>query len=292
MSSVQESFNRIAVLKVFQTVVSAAATGALSLSQVDQVGTAFPSVQADGSPGYRIRFRVDKVVEVTPNPTSIFIHNLGPDSRALFTPNAVLVLEAGYAQSSEVIFRGNISRVRTRKEGVDYVTQIEAADGLFAVQNSKIDQSFRQAVSAQSVIDTLVGALGTGGVERGQVSVPRPDVYSQGVVLSGRAVEQLRRVCDRSDLQFSIQDGKVMILPIGASNGTPAFVISSDTGMVGIPEKRDVGISFRALLNPKLMPFQPVILVSRFINGAFTAAKVIHTGDSAGGPWHSEVEAS
>lgn len=290
-SMVQESFDRLATLEIYQTQVADGPNGK-TLTQLDPVGKAYSSRQADGTPGYRIKFRVDKVQEVTPNPTSIFIYNLSQDSRSTLKANSVVILKAGYGNSTEKIFQGNLSRVRTRKEGADYVTQIEAADGLFAFQNARIDQSFRTSVGVQQVVNTLIGAIKNAGVDQGQVQITNPDVYNNGIVLSGRAVDVLREVCDKHDLSFSIQDGKITILPIGASRGVPAFVLSPNTGLIGIPEQRDVGISFKALLNPKLAPFQPVILQSKFINGLYTTAKVVHEGDTHGPEWYSSVEAT
>lgn len=292
MPSVQESFDRIVVLKVFATSVGTDGKGGLSLTQVDQTGTGFPSRQADGSPGYRIRFKVDKVQEVTPNPTSLFIYNLAQDSRAKFQKNYVVELEAGYGEKGERIFRGNVSRVRTYKEGPDFVTHIEAADGLFAVQNSRIDQSIRTSTTVQSVMNTLISALKTSGITQGDVNIPRDDTYQNGIVLSGNAMDLIRRVAEKVDCQATILNGKVTILPIDGSNGKPAFLISPTTGLIGIPEQRDVGISLKTLLNPKLDPFQEFIIQSKFINGIYRALKVVHEGDTYGTDFYTSVEAA
>jgi hypothetical protein len=286
--------DRIVKLTVFQTKVGQNADGSLKLDAVDPTGKSFPSRMPDGVPGFRIRFKIDKIIEVTPNPTSIYVFNLGKDSRALFEQlNNTVILEAGYGKNPKVIFRGNVSRCRTQKQGPDYLTHIEAADGLFAVQNSRIDQAFSAGARQNQVINTLVGALKSSGqVSVGEISGVSNDGYNQGIVLSGRTVDQLKQVCEKGNLDFTIEDGKIYILPAGSAKGIPAIVISPATGMIGIPEKRDVGIGVRCLLNPEIGIFQKILVQSKFINGLYTTAKVSLSGDSHGGDFFTEIEAA
>lgn len=301
MSSVQASFDRIVVLKVFNRQQSTGIDGAPVLLPIDQTGTAFPSKFSDGSPGFRIKFKVNKVAAVTsptPNPISVFIYNLGPDSRALVSKtNNLLILEAGYGNSPIQIFQGNILWGRTRKDGADYVTEIQAADGLFAFQNARVDMSFQKGISVNSLINTLVGTLSGSGIGAGQIMGVPTSTYNQGIVLSGKTVDRLKEVCDKNDLHFSIQDGNVLILPYGSDRGIPAPLISPSTGLIGIPEIRAADstgkatlISFRTLLNPTIQIFQKVILQSKFINGIYTTAKITLDGDSWTGPFFTEYE--
>lgn len=304
MSSVQTSFDRYAVLKVFARSTSTdATTGAPALLDVDKTGTAFPSRFPDGSTGFRIRGKVDKIAAVTsatPNPITVEIYNLGPDSRALVSKtNNLIILEAGYGKSAQQIFTGNVLWGKTTKQGPDYVTEIQAADGLFAFQNARVDQSFQKGISTNQVIKTLVGALSGSGIGPGQVQGVPDGGYNQGIVLSGSAVEELKKVCDKNDLQFSIQDGNVLILPYGSDTGQPAQVISPNTGLIGIPEIRAQDatgranlVSFRMLMNPGLGIFQKVVLQSKFVNGIYTTAKISHDFDTFEGPFFTEVECS
>jgi len=282
-------FERSAILKVFPNDVASSGTG-LKINNTDPIGRAYPSRLDDGSPGFRIRFKVDKIVEPTPNPTSIYIYNLGPDSRAFFEQiNNTIILEAGYLNSTEIIFRGNISRTRTRKVGPDYITQIEAADGLFETQNSRIDVSFGAGVNIKDMVTTLTSALGVNTGEKD--GVPNKTI-NHGRVFSGPTKNHLTEILGSEGLEWSIQDGGLVILPRGSASGTPALVLSPETGLLGIPEKMDVGIQFKALLNPKIKPFQNVLLQSKFINGVFRSVKVTHNGDTFEGPWQTDVEAS
>jgi hypothetical protein len=308
------SFDRKAVVKVFGTESVKNADGSLSLSQIDQEGKAYASKMADGSPGFRVKFSVDKITEPTPHATSIFIYNLSGDSRSRFeNRNNIVVLEAGYQDAVEVIYRGNVVRTRTRKEGPDYVTEVECADGLFAYQYARIDQSFRPGARKNQVINTLAGALANAGVGIGTIQGVKDDGYNQGLVLSGRVTDLLRDVCQKDNLQFTILDGQVTIVPLNQSTQDAAVLISPDTGMIGIPEIGEGGrITVKCLMNPKIKPFGKIAVVSKFLmdfkenkslarsspdaetkpgSGIYTAVKVVHSGDTWGGEWFTTVEA-
>lgn len=297
----QASFNRIVVLKVFARQEGKNPDGSPALINVDQTGTAFPSRFPDGTIGFRIRGKVDKVAAVTsatPNPIELEIYNLGPDSRALLSKtNNLIVVEAGYGNSPQQIFQGNIMWGRTHKVGPDYITKIQAADGLFAFQNARVDTSFQKGVQPNQLINTLIGSLKGAGVTAGIIQGVPNQGYNQGIVLSGRTVDLLKDVCERSNLQFSIQDGNVLILPYGGDKGTPAQLISPETGLIGIPEIRAADatgaatlLSFKTLMMPTMGLFQKVILQSKFINGIYTTAKLVHDFDSFEGPFFTEGE--
>jgi hypothetical protein len=296
-----QSFDRYAVVKVFRRQVVTGPDKYRTIKSVDPNGTEFPSKFPNGKDGFRIRFKVDKVAAVTspiPNAITIHIYNLGPDSRAIVSKtDNLLVLEAGYGFNARRIFTGSIMWGRTTKQGPDYVTEIQAADGLFAFQNARVDTSFQKGISINQVINTLVGALKPSGVGAGQITGVPSGGYNQGIVLTGSAVDRLREVCERSDLHFSIQDGNVLILPYGSDRGTPIPVYGPNTGLIGIPEVRTPDatgkatiLSFKVLMDQNLGIFQKVGLQSKFLNGVYTTAKVTHEGDTYEGPWFSELE--
>ena len=209
-----------------------------------------------------------------------------------------------------MLFRS--ARTRTRKEGPDYVTQIECADGLFAYQYARVDQSLRPGARKTQVISTLTEALANSGIGVGQIKGVPNDGYNQGIVLSGKVTDLLASICEKDNLRFTILDGQVVIVPMDGASDDAATLISVDTGMVGIPEVGDGNrVTVRCLMNPKIRPFGKVAVVSKFLMdfkenrslarsdssgtkpgaGLYTAVKVVHSGDTWGGEWYTTVEA-
>ena len=289
-------FNRLAVLSVYQaitsTVTQADGSQGILVEGYQPNGRQFLSRQPDNSAGFRIRFSCQRTMSLSPNFGTISIYNVNEKSRALFEqPYNLVTLEAGYGTSTKLIFKGNVGRGRTVKVGPDYVTTVEAQDGLYAVQNSKIDQSFNPGISKNAVITTLAGAIAaTPGMGTGSIYGLPNDGYNQGVVLSGSAMERLKEVCDGANLNFFIDNQKVYILPVGAALENPPVLISKDTGLVGIPERGNGRLSFKALLNPDLALLQVILMKSKFVNGLFVANQILLSGDTWGNDWYSHVE--
>lgn len=291
-----ELFDRIAVLTVFraltETVTQADGAKGILVTGYEDKGKQFRSTMADGSPGFRIRFNCKKTMSLSPNFGSIAIYNINEESRSYFErTNNLVTLEVGYANSPKLIFKGNVGRGRTTKVGDDYITTVEVQDGLYAVQNSRIDQSFNPGIQKNAAITTMVDAIAAvPGMAKGQIYGLPNDGYNQGVVLSGPAMDKLKEVCDGNDLNFFVEDHKIYILPVGTARDNPPVKLSVETGLVGIPERGNGRLSLRALLNPEISLLQLVLVKSKFVNGIFVANQVTNTGDTWGNEWFSEIE--
>lgn len=309
MSQLQQSFGRIVNLKVFATIIESESSGAL----ISYSGgyTVFPSQYPDGRPGFRIRGKINKIeaaVSVIPNPIQIAIYNLGANSRALVESKVgtKIIVEAGYSNNPKQIFFGNILWARTHKEGPDYVTEIQAGDGSFAVSNGQINQSFSGPTTYSQAIDACIASLGQSGITKGTVTGVPSGGYNNGIVLVGSPLDRLKEICNKLELSCSVQNGQVTIVPLGQDKGSPTLLVSQDNGMIGIPQIRTQGliapatsvnqttptniISFQTLMRPEMEMYQKVTVRSKFINGDYIVARVTHEFDSWEGPFFTECE--
>lgn len=310
MSQLQQSFGRIVQIKVFATQIDIAGDG-LPLISYNSGYTVFPSQFADGTPGFRITGKVNKLeaaVSVIPNPIQLAIYNLGAGSRALIESKVgtKIIVEAGYQNNPKLVFIGNILWARTHKEGPDYITQIQAGDGSFAVTNGQINTSFSGATTFMQVINTLVEALSMVGLVKGIIKGVPEGGYNNGIVLSGSPLELLQQTCQKLNLGVSIQNNQVMVLPVGEDLGSPVIEISPANGLIGIPEIRTQGLigpvsdvnsttptnlmSFKCLLRPELEMYQKILMKSKFVNGTYVIARVTHDFDSWEGPFYTSCE--
>ncbi len=241
-----------------------------------------------GTPGFRIGFKVDKDASPIVNKAEIRIYNLNENSRGLAeNTNNIIELFAGYGKEPKLIFRGNPSRVISTIGGVDSVTIFEVGDGLKAFQDSRVDVSFKQSTEVRDVFQTLAKKMGLAKGE--QKGIP-PKTLAGGLSLSGPVRDHMNYVANKYDLEWSIQDGAVQILPKGKSTSQDAFLLSPETGLIGSPNKKDKGLEAVSLLQPEINPGRIVEIQSKFVNGQFRVGKVSHEGDTADTAWFTRIE--
>lgn len=306
-------------MNVFNREEITGSDGSQQLSNVDQTGTQFRSLLKNGDPGFRIKFHVQKATGPVPfaNPCTISIYNLGPKSRPLVSKyNNLVVLQAGYGNNPQNLFTGNILTAKTFKQGPDYITEMQVVDGLFAYQNSMVNLNFDKGVTQSQILNAIVTQLKTAGVNSGIVQGVPDTPYNQGVVVSGKATDKIKEICDKNNLVFSIQDNNVVILPSGQAKSDQIISLDENTGLIGIPEIRDLTavtsatdleagssttvavkakaprIGFRCLMNPLIGCHQQINIKSKFVNGVYTTTLVQHSGDTFGADWYTDAEAS
>lgn len=290
----------------------------------DQGYTEFPSVQSDGTPGYRIRGKVQlqyQTINFAMNPINLAIYNLGSHSRQIVESKigTKIAIFAGYAGVVKQIAQGNILWAATHKEGGDYITNLIAGDSHFAKVNGTVNQSFKGLVPYQQVVETLIGSLVSVGMTRGTVIVPI-GFLNNGIVLAKNPLDELKDFCKKIGADMYIQNGTVNVIPSGFPKPSPVITIDTgydksspatgqgenNTGVVGIPEIQAPGLilnasdtqtaaiqlnmTFKHLLRTDIGPGQLINMRSRFINNRFVVAHVNYDFDSWEGPFYSEYQ--
>ncbi len=275
----QELFGRIAVL---------------NFGPVGLKGQSFASIvysqdpQNTGSPGFRIGFKIEKDTSSTVNKAEIRIYNLSSNSRSLAeNPKNVVELFAGYGKEPKLLFRGNPSRVISTIGGPDSVTTFDVGDGLKSFQNSRVDVSFKKGTPAKDIFQTLTNTM---GLARGEQKGLPEKSFPSGLSLSGPVRDHMNYLTQKLDLEWSIQNGAVQILPKGKSTEQAAFLLSAETGLIGSPNKKDKGLEVVSLLQPDINPGRVVEIRSKFVNGQFRVEKVSHEGDTSDTAWFTRIE--
>ncbi|HCU24077.1 MAG TPA: hypothetical protein DF383_03590, partial [Deltaproteobacteria bacterium] len=183
----------------------------------------------------RVKFKCEKNNESKPNPCEVSIYNLAPETRvSLESKNSSIVLAAGYEDTVETIFTGNITKVVHQQEGPDIISKLEVKDGGNRYRNAKIEKGFPPGVKTQQVLDELIAQL---GLPRGAVIGVPNSQYANGVSLSGLVKDRLDDICRKNGLQWSIQNGIVQVVPEGETTNDAVILLSPDTGLIGSPNK-------------------------------------------------------
>lgn len=276
----------------------------------------------------RFSFNIEKTSSETLNNSTIKIYNLSKSSRKLVeTPNNLLILRAGYNQDvgALTIFTGNVRRVLTSREGVDWVTDLELDDGLLAYRDSKVSLSFAPGIDAVNVLSNIASKFNI------PVNTLPSDIvrktYPSGYSFVGRVREAMTKVCDYLGLEWSIQNNQVQILKKGGSVKNQIIVLSPESGLIGSPAmesktmgdkqaaKRGItinsagvikrnketdsgnikerleiqGYKVKSLLQPTLQCGHIVKLKSEGIDGLFKIEKINHIGDNRSSEWLTEL---
>jgi len=116
---------------------------------------------------FTIEFDVSRKLMAAPADAQIRIYNLGKDNRSRihydfsnYTPSKrFITLQAGYGNNTPVIFFGSITQAWSVREGVDFITTIEAFDGGTAYINGEISptKTFVEGMTLRSIYGTLMG---------------------------------------------------------------------------------------------------------------------------------------
>jgi hypothetical protein len=264
----------------------------------------------------RCVFSVKRSDAQSPNAAEIKVYNLADaTARRVRDEFRRVVLSAGYGDDLGVIFDGSIKQVRlSRENGVDAVLAIAAADGDVAYTHGVVSATLAAGATQGDQVAVAVAGMNEHGVELGHVSGLPAAGLPRGKVLYGMSRDYLRQSVESSAATWSIQDGRVQILPRTGVLPGEAVVLSAGSGLVGMAEQTDKGIKAKCLLNPAIRAGGLVKLDNRSIleaaldltpassgsapadppaalaaDGLYRVLAVEYEGDTRGGDWYSIV---
>lgn len=247
----------------------------------------------------KVTFGVTSTIKKDPNSAELQIYNLNEDSRtALQKRGQQTTIEAGYVSNRSIIFGGVLEYSTSVYNGTDWITTLQTSDGTDNIKSKRINKSLKGPAKVGDVLRVAAEAMGLKpgdlktAIARGSVRGNLSE-FTNGIVLSGKADKVLDSVAKSMGYFYSIQNGQLMLLAPGDSNGSTATVISQETGMAGSPEPGDDGfVNVRTLIQPNLLPAYRVKVESRSANGFFRIERVDYSGDTWGDDWHADLECS
>ncbi|MFC3227326.1 hypothetical protein ACFOGJ_08805 [Marinibaculum pumilum] len=275
--------------------------------------------------GLRIGFDILKTRTTTTNTATIEAWNLNADTRArILERNAYCTLSAGYEDDTGpgVLFVGRAQAIVHERASPAIITRIECQDGVQELREIRVTLSYAAGTSLRQVLAGLAAKLSLPFRPLGAVT----GEYPNGYAYAGPIRDALDQVCRRGNLEWSIQNQELQVIPRRGSTARTAFLISPQTGLVRSPErinyiegfldgdavpaafvddsskaqKRQIrretrrgdepALRITALLQPDAIPGDRIVLESADVSGAFLIDSVRHVGDTRGRPWYSELE--
>jgi len=258
-----------------------------------------------------IRFGIINGDVQTPKTATIRVYNLAPETakrvRKEFTQ---VVLQAGYEGTVGVIFSGQIKQVRIgRENATDTFIEILAADGDVAYNQATINKALAAGWTPTDLRNACLDAMAPFGITAGQMA-PLPDVQApRGRALYGMARDYLRELAETYGMTWSVVLGQLQMLPIDGTLGGAAVELTSNTGMLGMPQQTIDGIIVRCLINPLIRPGRqikinnagvqeaPISTAVGYVDmrptldtdGSYKVWAVATRGDTRGNEWEMEL---
>lgn len=251
----------------------------------------YGNIDAKNPSPLRVSFEIDKFSLNTSNKAKISVYNLTQAHRQAIKRGFLITLKAGYKTVYDQLFVGNILPLGlgSERHEADIVTTFECGDGESSIILANLDKSYPAGVSKFSIVQDCAKAMhlendtNPDGVNAGiTLGVLNSGVYNTGFTVRGSVADTLSKVLTPLGLEWSIQNGAINIIPKTGHNGQTAIVVSTETGMIGVPSQDGDMMKFSSLLNPQLVPGALVNVKSKNtdVNGYYRIRKSHFEGDT------------
>lgn len=270
---------------------------------------------------FRVRFDIQNADTESPNTAVIRVYNLSPQTiENIRDEFGQVQLSAGYQQGNfGLIFQGSIKQFKIgRESAVETYLDIYAADGDFGYNNGVINLSLAKGQTPQQVATQVADvASGGAGSDFGSLTTRVQYVPSiRGQVLWGMARARMRNLASHLDASWSYDNGKIVMIDNTGYRDGEVVNVNINTGLIGMPEQTDGGITVKTLLNSRYRIGCQIHVNNADVNqliqnsatstpynrwagvqliapidadGPYRAFAVNHHGDSWGNEWYSDL---
>ncbi|GHU52657.1 hypothetical protein AGMMS49975_08910 [Clostridia bacterium] len=254
---------------------------------------------ADDKAALHIYFNVQKVDVESANTSKITLWNLNKTHLAtLNEKDCIVTLKAGYNSTMPLIFVGAVSHIETTSDGADRMTQIEAIDGRIELRDTYVSLSYKGKISAKKVIEAVAGQMGIPVTFSYNATFGD---YPNGFAFVGAGKTALDKACVPTGLAWEIQNGILQVKKRGDTMSREVFLISPDSGLIGIPRKLTEGAENDLdkpkhgweviyFLNGAVGVGDYIKIESETVTGYFRVHTVEHDGDNIEGDWLSTAK--
>jgi hypothetical protein len=212
----------------------------------------------------RFKFNIEASDGETPNTARVRVYNLSDQTtKRAIDEYSKVVIGAGYGDNPATIFNGTVKQFRQGKErNIDSFLDIYASDGDVAYNFATVSAQLPAGSTPQDELKTLANAMNLpvdpnapsylAGGANASPNISTGGILPRGKVLFGLARSYMRDLANSNQVRWSIQNGVITLIPLTGYLPGEAVVLNSATGLVGVPEATNQGISITCLLNPKL----------------------------------------
>lgn len=262
----------------------------------------------------RIKFKVEKHLQHTPNQAEITITNLAELSRQDFVRGpAKARLEAGYDGTPRLLFLGDVRFASNEHTGTEWETKLQLGDGARAYAEARHNRSYAKGTPVATIVGDLAKKFGATLPPETSKLTELQTRISAGEVVTGWVADEMERLLAPYGMGFSFQNERLQIMryddvipgvrrvlatpPDGGIIGAPTI----DPPKIRAPPKRGAKtgkarelkvpkLKIKHTLYPEITPGEQIEVQSRSINGTFRVDAVTHEGDLWGNEWTTHIE--
>lgn len=230
-----------------------------------------------------VEFSVPFDDDMEANEASITVYNLTDETIGKFTKGSQLSIEAGYENDTGLIFKGFVSKVHTKHDGADKITEITCFDDIS--KKTIEEKTYAKGTKASYILKDLISRT---WLPNPVFKVRRDWTYKDEEKVDGDLMENIKKYSEVCGVSTTIINGNVVSRYIKEYDETD-FIISSDTGMIGSPSpfteeitaedyKETInGYEVEMILQHRMTTGSGVTLKSRSVNGHFRVCSGEHT---------------
>jgi hypothetical protein len=258
-----------------------------------------------------LRFTVWSATTQSPKHTTIRVYNVADaTAKRLQQEFQQVFLQAGYDGNFGLIFSGSIKQIRKgRENATDTFVDIIAADGDEAYNWSVVNTTLAAGWSQADYHGALVQSMSPYGVSAGYTPNFAATILPRGKVCYGMARDYMRQLAGAAGMQWTIHDRQLHMVPVNGYLPDQAVVLTSATGMIGVPTQTVDGILVKCLLNPNIKPGSRIQINNASIqqaalsvdytatnyfpslddDGFYKVYAMTQTGDTRGPAFHTDM---
>lgn len=207
------------------------------------------------------------------------------------------------------IFDGQIIwSSRSKESNVDYVLSLTAIDGDSPLHLNFIKKTVNKGLNQRQALQTVCDSsekkipAGTGTITDGLSMQALP----RGKVFFGDPTDYIADICRGNAADYYVEDGNLHVTRLQDISNDEALVVTPDTGLIGMPQQTQFGVSFRLLLNPSIHLGTLVKLKNSEVNEAqvspgqpqtplddewiYRVTSLTHSGDTRGTNWYTDCQ--
>lgn len=219
------------------------------------------------------------------NECEITVYNLSKNTIKNLLYNKPLTITAGYKGDTGVIFKGYISKVKTKKEGCDKVTTIYCLDSFDLQERDLANVTYAAGTTASYILKDLINKT---HLPIAVFEPRRNHTYEDEVSISSGLMDSIREYSEVCGISTYINNGKVYAQHI--SKGTNGyFNLNVDTGLINSPSEYEEeitaedysdtvkGLEIECLLQHRITTGSVVKVTSNDHNGEYRVRSGTHT---------------